>query len=67
MNGRKVENWYPWTKFLTTPVVVNFATLGPIGTRLKAPGTWGSVAGVLWYTVAFHFASPIGYLFLLAL
>ncbi len=30
------------------------ATLGPIGTRLPAPGTWGSLVGVLFYWLAFQ-------------
>jgi phosphatidylglycerophosphatase A len=42
-----------WTASLPTPVVVGWATLGPIGRRLPAPGTWGSVAGLLYFTVLF--------------
>ncbi|MBP6507771.1 MAG: phosphatidylglycerophosphatase A [Opitutaceae bacterium] len=42
-----------WPRFLSTPTVVNSATLGPIGRKLKAPGTWGSVAGLLYFTVIF--------------
>jgi phosphatidylglycerophosphatase A len=42
-----------WPRFLPTHVVLNLARLGPIGTRLPAPGTWGSVAGVLFFTVFF--------------
>ncbi len=42
-----------WPRFLSTPVVLAWATLGPIGRRLPAPGTWGSVAGLLYFTVAF--------------
>lgn len=30
------------------------ATLGPIGRKLPAPGTWGSLAGVLYYAVFFE-------------
>ena len=30
------------------------ATLGPIGMRLPAPGTWGSLAGVVFYVFAFQ-------------
>lgn len=37
--------------------VLQLATLGPLGMRLKAPGTWGSLAGLLWYTLFFH---PLG-------
>jgi len=29
-------------------VIIGVATLGPLG-RLKAPGTWGSAAGLLWW------------------
>lgn len=29
-------------------MIVSIATLGPLG-KLKAPGTWGSVVGVLWW------------------
>jgi len=39
-----------WIRALPTRVVVNIATLGPLG-LLKAPGTWGSVAGLAFYTV----------------
>lgn len=46
-----------WPRFLPTSFVVNIATLGPIGTRLPAPGTWGSVAGLMYFTVFFY---PIG-------
>ena len=30
-------------------MVVNTATLGPVGS-LRAPGTWGSLAGLIWFT-----------------
>lgn len=33
------------------------ATLGPVGARMKAPGTWGSAAGVLFFIVCFF---PLG-------
>lgn len=36
---------------------VALATLGPIGRKLPAPGTWGSVAGLLYFTVFFWRAS----------
>ena len=29
------------------------ATLGPLGMRLPAPGTWGALAGTLFYWLAF--------------
>lgn len=46
-----------WPRFLPTRTVVACATLGPIGRKLPAPGTWGSVAGLLYFTVFFH---PLG-------
>ena len=42
-----------WPRFLSTPTVLAVATLGPIGRRLPAPGTWGSAAGLLYFTVFF--------------
>ena len=41
-----------WPRVLPTGLVVGLATLGPLGTRLRAPGTWGSLAGVF-YTLVF--------------
>ncbi len=46
-----------WPRFLPSATVLACATLGPIGRRLPAPGTWGSVAGLLYFTVFFH---PLG-------
>lgn len=42
-----------WPRFLSTSTVLNCATLGPLGRRLPAPGTWGSVAGLMYFTVIF--------------
>lgn len=47
-----------WPRFLPTAVVVNLATVGPVGRIRRAPGTWGSVAGLLYFTVLFAQASP---------
>ncbi len=33
------------------------ATLGPVGLRMRAPGTWGSAAGLLFFAVCFY---PLG-------
>lgn len=41
-----------WPRWLPAKLVVGLATLGPLGKRLPAPGTWGSLAGVL-YTLVF--------------
>jgi phosphatidylglycerophosphatase A len=42
-----------WPRSLTTPVVLGIATLGPVGRRLPAPGTWGTLAGLLYFRAAF--------------
>lgn len=46
-----------WSRLLPTPFVLACATLGPLGRRLPAPGTWGSLAGLLYFAVAFYHAS----------
>ena len=42
-----------WARYWPTHVVLRIATLGNVGS-LKAPGTWGSAAGVLLYVVLFY-------------
>lgn len=42
-----------WPRFLPSATVVTLATLGPVGRIRRAPGTWGSVAGLLYFTVFF--------------
>jgi phosphatidylglycerophosphatase A len=42
-----------WPRFLPSRMVMAFATLGPVGRIRRAPGTWGSVAGLLYFTVFF--------------
>lgn len=42
-----------WTRGWPTSVLVALATLGPIGRKLPAPGTWGSAVGLLWVVGAF--------------
>lgn len=49
-----------WPRFLPTAMVLAFATVGPIGRIRKAPGTWGSLAGLLYFTVFFHGLGVIG-------
>ncbi len=41
-------------------MIVPIATLGPLG-RLKAPGTWGSAAGLLWWALVVRFAHAKGW------
>ncbi|MEY3774394.1 MAG: hypothetical protein RLZZ129_1174 [Verrucomicrobiota bacterium] len=48
-----------WPRFLPTATVLACATLGPLGRKLRAPGTWGSLAGLLYFTVVFY---PLGWL-----
>jgi len=47
-----------WPRFLPTNWVINFATLGPVGRVKRAPGTFGSLAGLLYFTVFF---SPLSW------
>lgn len=50
-----------WPRLLPARWVVGAATLGPIGRRLPAPGTWGSVAGLFYFLVlAFGFRAGTG-------
>jgi phosphatidylglycerophosphatase A len=48
---------FAWIYLLPESWVLNLATLGPIGMRLKAPGTWGTLFGLLFYTA---FVFPLG-------
>lgn len=47
-----------WPRFLPSGLVLAFATLGPVGRFRRAPGTWGSLAGLLYFTV---FLQPFGF------
>lgn len=47
--------------FLPERLVRNVATIGPVGYWGKAPGTNGSIVGVLLYTLLFHFLHPVAY------
>lgn len=49
-----------WVKILPEKVVVNVATLGPVGNIKTAPGTWGSLAGIIWFSVAFWNLNYLG-------
>ena len=55
-----------WPRALSTKTVLAFARLGPLGRNLPAPGTWGSLAGLLYFTVFFAAPglSPFGLLLL---
>lgn len=43
-----------WPRVLPSRFVINCATLGPLGQRLPAPGTWGSAAGLLYFALFFQ-------------
>ena len=47
-----------WPRLLPSSLVLAFATLGPLGRWRRAPGTWGSAAGLLYFTVFFW---PLGF------
>lgn len=59
-----------WPRFLPASFVLGCARLGPLGRRLPAPGTWGSAAGLVYFTVLFYPLSSglrwLGYLLLCA-
>ena len=56
-----------WPRFLPSRTVIAAATLGPVGQRLPAPGTWGSLAGLVYFVLAFFYSSPIENLIMSAL
>lgn len=43
-----------WPGIFSTRFVCGVATLGFIGRRLPAPGTWGSLAGLLYFALLFR-------------
>jgi len=53
----------PIWNFIPNRTILVLATLGPLG-QLKAPGTWGSLAGILLYTVLFPYLAPLPYFIL---
>ncbi|MDE3083821.1 MAG: phosphatidylglycerophosphatase A [Verrucomicrobiota bacterium] len=44
-----------WPRFLPSSLVLNCARLGPLG-RLPAPGTWGSLAGLFYFTLFVYYS-----------
>src|SRR4051812_14964860 len=46
-----------WPRVISSRIVIACATLGPLGRKLPAPGTWGSLAGLLYFAVFFQRAS----------
>jgi phosphatidylglycerophosphatase A len=43
-----------WPRALPTRIVVGGATLAGLGRKMPAPGTWGSLAGLLYFAVFFQ-------------
>lgn len=52
---------FPFMAFLPQRLVCDVATIGPVGNWGKAPGTNGSIVGVILYTLVFHHLHPLGY------
>ncbi|MGH7946866.1 MAG: phosphatidylglycerophosphatase A family protein [Opitutaceae bacterium] len=46
-----------WPRILPNWLVLGSATLGPLGRSLPAPGTWGSLAGLLYFVLFYQRAS----------
>lgn len=46
-----------WPRIFSSRFIIACATLGPLGQKLPAPGTWGSLAGLLYFAVFFQRAS----------
>ena len=57
---------FQWARILSTPWVTGLATLGPIGYWGRAPGTLGSVAGLVLYMLIFYGLSLLFFALLLA-
>ena len=43
-----------WPRIFSTRFACAVATLGPVGRRLPAPGTWGSLAGLAYFVLVFR-------------
>jgi len=43
-----------WPKVFPTSVVLTLARLGQIGSKLPAPGTWGSLVGIAYFVLFFE-------------
>lgn len=46
-----------WPAQIPPEGILNMATLGPLGTTMAAPGTWGSAAGILFFVLC---CTPLG-------
>ncbi len=59
-------NKHIWVKFLPDSFVKGAATLGPLGFWGKAPGTVGSIAGIVWFVLLYWNISLFGFIILTA-
>ncbi len=48
-----------WPRFLPTRVIVALAKVGPAGKARRAPGTWGSLAGLVYSVLVFYDLHPV--------
>lgn len=66
-NLSNFRRYYPWLHLIPGTLVVELATLGPLGRIKKAPGTVGSLAGLFLYCLLFHKLNPVSFLLLTGL
>jgi len=53
-----------WLRLIPSRYIVSVATVGPVGRVKKAPGTFGTVAGLVWFTLFFYHGGYFTYLLL---
>ncbi len=56
---------FKWTGSISDKWIIGLATVGRLGLKMKAPGTWGSAAGIIFYAVCFYILPWVLSLFLL--
>lgn len=61
-----VRTPFQWVALIPGSWMTALATLGPLGRRMRAPGTVGSSVGLAWYAVMFSGVAPMRYIVLLA-
>ena len=59
------DKFYPWADKINPDLAVCWSTLWGLGT-LKAPGTWGSALGVLFYCMFFSQLNIVAFLLFVA-
>ena len=55
-----------WIRTLPSSWIINLSTLWGLGYIGKAPGTLGSLAGLVWFTAIFYHLHPVWFVILLA-